>query len=616
MGGEPAAVKPSVRKAAGHVLEATKALAAASDRQDLVSRLEAAARKLQDPSITVLVVGEYKKGKSSLVNGLLGTKVCPVDDDVATSVPTRIGYAKAAGAAIVVRGADGAQRVERVPPQEIASYIVEHGRPSNGQPVESVVIGMPHPVLASGLVLIDTPGVGGLGSAHTAATMAVLPAAQAVLLVSDASQEYTAPEIEFLRTARELCPSVACVLTKIDLYPDWRRIVELDRGHLSSAGIAAPFLAVSSAIRDRALARKDQALNDESGYPALGAFLQKDVVDAGEQLAVRAAASDVLAVVSQLEMSVVSEARALKDPASTAQDVARMQEAKEEAARLRGMSARWQTTLGDGFADLNSDVDFDFRRRTRVIIQEAEDSIDESDPGPMWEEFDAWLKRRAAADVGENYALLAKGVEEIARSTAQHFEGSAELIDQAAGVAGPAEVLEGLGNVLAVEGPKLSSLATHGVTAVKTAYSGFSMVGTLGRYAGLAMINPFSIGVGVLMAGQAVRDERKRALATRRQQAKAAVRKYIDDLTFQVGKDSRDIIRHAQRDLRDFFLERVDEMERTIGQAITSAQEAAKKGDAERQQQMKRVQEQAQHLVQIRKAAGALAPGLVPQPAS
>src|SRR5947199_4270393 len=187
MGGEPAA-GPSLRRAAGHGLGGTKALAAAASRGDLVSRLEAAGRKLQDPSITVLVVGEYKKGKSSLVNGLLGTKVCPVDDDVATSVPTRIVYAKEPAAAVGVRGPDGAPRMERVPPQEIASYVVEHGRPPHGQPVESVTIGMPHPVLASGLVLVDTPGVGGLGSTHTAATMAALPSAQAVVLVSDASQ--------------------------------------------------------------------------------------------------------------------------------------------------------------------------------------------------------------------------------------------------------------------------------------------------------------------------------------------------------------------------------------------------------------------------------------------
>ncbi len=68
---------------------------------------------------------------------------------------------------------------------------------------------------------------------HGAATMAALPSADAVLLVSDASQEYTAPELEFLRHAASVCPNVACVLTKSDLYPEWRRIAELDRAHLA-----------------------------------------------------------------------------------------------------------------------------------------------------------------------------------------------------------------------------------------------------------------------------------------------------------------------------------------------------------------------------------------------
>ena len=596
------------------MVAATRAKAEAAGRQDLVARLDGTERRLRDPSLTVLVVGEYKQGKSSLVNALLGAKVCPVDDDVATAVPTRIGFAKQPGAAVVMAADEGGgTRTQPIPPQELAGYVTEHAG-SNGA-VRSVLVGFPHPLLANGLVLVDTPGVGGLGSAHTAATMAVLPIAEAVILVSDASQEYTAPEMEFLRTARELCPTIFCVLSKIDLYPEWRRILELDRGHLAATGTAATVLPLSSTLREQAVARKDQAMNAESGYEQLFAILQRDVIGAGERLAIQAACSDVLAVLAQLEVAVVAESRALTDPAAAGDELARLQEAKEEAARLHGMSARWQTTLGDGFADLGSDLDFDFRRRTRAIVQEAEDAIDASDPGSMWEEFEAWLRRRTAADVGQNYALLAHGVEEIALATADHFEGAAQLIDRAAGVADPVQVLEGIGDVSHVDAPKLS-LASHGVAAVKTAYSGFSMAGTLGRYAGLAMINPLSIGVGVLMAGQTVLSERARALASRRQQAKASVKQYIDELSFQVGKDSRDTVRHAQRDLRDFFLERADEMERSIADAMATAQAAVKEGEANRQGRRKQVQDRAQQLIQIRKAvAGILqAPAPAPSP--
>ena len=117
-----------------------------------------------------------------------------------------------------------------MPADELAAHVCEQGNPGNREGWSHVEVAVPRPVLAGGLELVDTPGVGGLQSVHGAATMAALPGADAVLLVSDAAQEYTAPELEFLAHAASVCPNVACVLTKTDLYPSWRRIVELDRG--------------------------------------------------------------------------------------------------------------------------------------------------------------------------------------------------------------------------------------------------------------------------------------------------------------------------------------------------------------------------------------------------
>src|SRR5512146_37597 len=61
-------------------------------REDLGQRLTKVRRTLADPGIHIVVVGEFKKGKSSLVNALVGAGVCPVDDDVATAIPTYIRY--------------------------------------------------------------------------------------------------------------------------------------------------------------------------------------------------------------------------------------------------------------------------------------------------------------------------------------------------------------------------------------------------------------------------------------------------------------------------------------------------------------------------------------------
>ena len=193
-------------------------------------------------------MGEFKQGKSLLVNALLGTSVCPIDDDIATSVPTVIRYGDDTTAALVYgapeAGAAGdditrpmmATERRRSRPTNWRSMSQRREIPATNARLSYAEVTLPRRFLASGLVVVDTPGVGGIGSAHSAATLAALPTADAVLLVSDAAQEYSEPEIAFLRQALKLCPNVACVLTKTDLYPHWRKVADLDRQHLQQPG--------------------------------------------------------------------------------------------------------------------------------------------------------------------------------------------------------------------------------------------------------------------------------------------------------------------------------------------------------------------------------------------
>src|SRR5215471_3586341 len=71
-------------------------------RPDLGERLGAARRRLADPGIHIVVAGEFKQGKSSLVNALVGAAVCPVDDDVATAVPTYVRHGAETTACLIL----------------------------------------------------------------------------------------------------------------------------------------------------------------------------------------------------------------------------------------------------------------------------------------------------------------------------------------------------------------------------------------------------------------------------------------------------------------------------------------------------------------------------------
>src|SRR5690349_13874661 len=278
------------------VVERARATIARYDRPDLDDRLTAARARLLDDRTRVLVVGEFKQGKSLLVNGLVGAPVCPTFDDVATAVPTVVRYADALDIAVV--RPDG-ERVG-IAGDELADHVCEQGNPGNREGWSHAEVGLPRPVLKGGLEIVDTPGVGGLSSVHGAATTAALPSADAVLLVSDAAQEYTAPELEFFAHAASVCPNVACVITKTDLHPQWRRIVELDRAHLAAAGVTAEVFAVSSTLRWHAVLSGDAEVNAESGFPELVAFLRRRVLGQADRLARRAVVHDVLAVTEQI----------------------------------------------------------------------------------------------------------------------------------------------------------------------------------------------------------------------------------------------------------------------------------------------------------------------------
>src|SRR4029453_13253204 len=172
MAGDPnaAARSASVQKALAVVNLGVQA-ATAYKRTDLASRLGITTKRLLDPSFHVFVLGEFKQGKSSLVNALLNAPVCPVDDDIATSVPTAIGFGDPPSAAVLFDPGGDPSDPDREPIREeievdqVARHVTEASDPSGERRVSSVDVLLPRKLLSDGLVIVDTPGGGGRGPA-------------------------------------------------------------------------------------------------------------------------------------------------------------------------------------------------------------------------------------------------------------------------------------------------------------------------------------------------------------------------------------------------------------------------------------------------------------------
>lgn len=572
--------------AAVELVDLTLKAAHAYQRPDLATRLQQTRARLADPDVRVLVVGEFKQGKSQLVNALVNAPVCPVDDDIATAVPTVVKHAETTVVTLVREGAPGAapQRTE-VAVAQLAEYVSEAGNPGNRARLTYAEIGLPRKLLAGGLVLVDTPGVGGLGSAHGAATMSALPSADAVLLVSDTAQEYTGPELEFLDAAMKLCPNVACVLTKTDLYPHWRRIMELDRLHLRDAGVRAEVFPVSSTLRLQAAKTKDTALMDESGFRELVDFLLRRVVARSDDLDRRSAGQDVLVVAEQLGSGMRAELAVQEDPERLEGLVAELTRAKGRADELKQRSSRWQVTLNDGVQDLQSDIDYDLRDRLRSIGREAEQLVDDADPAEVWDQFAEWFHQQVSAAAAANFVWAAERARWLSGQVAEHFAEGADT-------ALPDLRFADQGMAAKVDPMQQPEAERFGIgqklfTGMRGGYGGMLMIGMATTVAGIGLLNPLSLGAALLFGGKTVRDERRRVLLRRRADAKTAVRKHVDEVTFQVGKDSRDMLRATQRQLRDHYSALAEEVSTSLAGSVAAAQSAVKTTTSERERRMR-----------------------------
>src|SRR5262245_59644182 len=404
----------------GELIEHARTIAETNQRDDLVERLEKARAQISDPQIRVVIAGQLKQGKSLLLNSLLNIPVTRVGDDESTVLITVVVHGEEPAAQLIVPTPDGGVEAVPIPVADIDKDL-RHAPQAGGRPVLRVEVVAPSPLLKGGLVFIDTPGVGGHGQPHLNATLGLLPDADAMLMVSDTSQEFTEPEMTFIRQAYEICPVAAIVATKTDLYPHWREIVEANKAHLQRAKLSIPMIPASSLLRSHAIQLNDKELNEESNFPAIVKFLSEKVLSRENDRVRDQVLAEIRSASEHLTLAAGSELSALNDPDARERLKAELERRKQEAQDALQQTALWQQVLNDGIADLTADVDHDLRARFRAITQHIEHVIDTTDPTHHWAEIGAELENEIATAVGDNFVWAYQRAEALAQEVARTF---------------------------------------------------------------------------------------------------------------------------------------------------------------------------------------------------
>ncbi len=532
----------------------------ASGRADLTARLSMSRARVADPRVRLVVVGEPKNGMSTLVNGLVGAIVSATDSPV--SVPVIAEYGPEPSATLIRSTVGG--RVERQP--------VDPLNPGPALSAEGVIraeFAEPSAFLAEGFVVMDAPGA----PADTPTTWSLIAAADAVLYVSDAGAEYGPEQIALLQRIQQVCPTVICVLNKIDRYPHWAQVQQRNRNLLDGAGLGFAVAPISAEMHLRA--GGDRRRDLESGVPQLIDHVRDYVLGRADTVAREAAVRDIRMITDHLALALRSEAETLRDPRRYGEITDRLRMLRAEADDLRQRSANWQVTLADGCAELMADIEHDLRHRLRSLIRDAESEIAQKDPGRGWTEFGADLDARICEAVEENFVIAHYRSIELAEQVANKFGTDRDVPMPDLRLENPGEVLEPVASLEPLGRTKVGVVQPI-VNVMRGGYGGLLMIGVLlASVAGMPPVNPYSITAAVLLGAYALWEDRSLRRDKRQAEAKVAVARLMDDVIFQVSKESRNRLRTVQRTLRDHFTNLANQMLRSADESLRATEEAA-----------------------------------------
>lgn len=409
--GLPAVVN-DVLRLANRTHNLTKAVGAA----DLTARIEAEAASWKDAEVRVVVAGEIKRGKTSFINALLGQPgLLPVDADVATSVHLAVRHAPAMSIEAVRRlpDSDAEERIA-IRPDQLIDYASMQGKAVLRENVVGVEIGMPHPLLERGLVVIDTPGVGGLTRGHRDSALTALRYADALLFAVSVEEPISLSELSFLAEASERIDTVVLILTKVDSSAEPERMMLEDRTKLreyvevlrrqAAAADAdedareavrryervaeAPFMPVSSRLAEKARARQaagrdEQAANllARSGFADIESVFDRTLQNR-ELVRMANILRLVGHVLARIESEQVAQVRVAAGDIEAVEAELKARQAQLE--ELAPSQARWRQRLAGSVqriqADLNRVIGREMTRMDRVYREHIDNAGKNVDP--------------------------------------------------------------------------------------------------------------------------------------------------------------------------------------------------------------------------------------------
>ncbi len=176
------------------------------------------AERVSEGRFYLACVGQFKRGKSTLIDALVGEHILPTGVIPVTTVPTVIRYGDKRVARVRIRGT-----WSDISPADLEQYVSEEHNPENTKEVAGVEVFLPAPLLKSGMCLVDTPGLGSVFTGNAAATEAFIPHIDAAMVVVGADPPIAGDEVNLVEAVGQHVRDLLVVLNKADRVSDAER---------------------------------------------------------------------------------------------------------------------------------------------------------------------------------------------------------------------------------------------------------------------------------------------------------------------------------------------------------------------------------------------------------
>lgn len=307
------------------------------------------AARISEGRFFVACVGQFKRGKSTLINALIGEPVLPVGFIPVTAVPTVIRY----GEELKARLKDRDFAWHEIPVSDVKLYVSEENNPENSKGITGVEIFIPSPLLSTGMCLVDTPGLGSVFSGNTAATQDFIPHIDAALVVLGADPPLAGEELTTVEAVSRNVQDLIVVLNKADRTTDEERRAAADftrtllQKRLNRP--VGPLFEVSAVER---LVNR----GPERDWPGFTSALQRLVRDSGRQIILAACDRGLVRLSEELLAIIAEEREALERPIEESERrilamKATIAEAERSMRELGFLMMAEQQRLSDTYVD-------------------------------------------------------------------------------------------------------------------------------------------------------------------------------------------------------------------------------------------------------------------------